>query len=305
MRWFFSLALIFLTSVGHAADRKRVVFVGDSITQAAGYVYFIDAYLFAKQPNLEFELINIGLSSETVCGLSENPQPRPNVNNRLARALELLKPDTVSICYGMNDGIYQPYDVKRFEAYRKGLMEGVVDRCEKAGSKVVLLTPFPFDPVPVAQKLVKKDAQNIGYGRFYEKYDDEVLQKYADYILSQQSDSRKVVDIHKALKDYVAERRKMKPDYTVAGDGVHPNFEGHREAARVILKSFFPNDVEGIDSFLNTVEKDRKDWFKLVQKRSKLMADAWRNVTMNPKSEVPAEVMKQAAALEKEIRAQK
>src|SRR5262245_48224715 len=88
-------------------DGQRVVFLGDSNTAAGKFIAYLDAYLCTRFPEKRFELINLGLLSETVTGLSEpdHPFPRPNVHDRIDRALELSRPDVVVICYGMNDGI--------------------------------------------------------------------------------------------------------------------------------------------------------------------------------------------------------
>src|SRR5947207_14825982 len=91
-------------------DGQRVVFLGDSNTYAGKFIAYLDAYLCTRFPEQRFELITLGLPSETVSGLSEadHPYPRPNIHDRALRALELTKPDIVVICYGMNDGIYSP-----------------------------------------------------------------------------------------------------------------------------------------------------------------------------------------------------
>src|SRR5450755_2131668 len=93
-------------------DGQRVVFLGDSNTYAGKFIAYLDAYLCTRFPDKRFELINLGLPSETVTGLSEadHPYPRPNIHSRVDRALELTKPNVVVICYGMNDGIYSPFD---------------------------------------------------------------------------------------------------------------------------------------------------------------------------------------------------
>jgi hypothetical protein len=50
---------------------KRVLFLGNSITYAGGYVTDIEAYFVTHYPNQSIEFINVGLPSETVSGLSE------------------------------------------------------------------------------------------------------------------------------------------------------------------------------------------------------------------------------------------
>jgi lysophospholipase L1-like esterase len=89
------------------AKARRIMFLGDSITAAGMYVQYFEGYLLTRFPHKRFEIFSLGLPSETVTGLSEpdHPWPRPNVHERLGRALERLKPDTVVACYGMNDGI--------------------------------------------------------------------------------------------------------------------------------------------------------------------------------------------------------
>src|SRR5207245_9870562 len=98
-------------------DGQRVVFLGDSNTFAGQYIAYLDAYLYTRFPDKKFELLNLGLPSETVSGLSEpdHPYPRPCIFERLDRILEKTKPDIVVACYGMNDGIYHPFSVQRFK----------------------------------------------------------------------------------------------------------------------------------------------------------------------------------------------
>src|SRR5690349_8417029 len=136
-------------------DGQRVLFLGDSNTYAGHYVSYLDAYLRTRFPGQKFELINLGLPSETVSGLSEpdHPYPRPDVHERLDRALARTKPDVVVACYGMNDGIYYPFSEERFRKYQDG-MRRLIDRVKASGAAVVLMTTPPFDPQPVRDKLL-------------------------------------------------------------------------------------------------------------------------------------------------------
>src|SRR4051794_28039113 len=79
---------------------RRVVFLGDSITYAGGYIEFVEAYLRVKHPGLRTEFLDLGLPSETVSGLSEPGHaggkfPRPDLHERLERVLDKAKPDLV------------------------------------------------------------------------------------------------------------------------------------------------------------------------------------------------------------------
>jgi lysophospholipase L1-like esterase len=218
-------------------DGKRVVFLGDSNTFAGKFIAYLDAYLCTRFPERRIELINLGLPSETVSGLSEadHPYPRPDVHERAARALELTRPDVVVVCYGMNDGIYSPYAAERFEKYKDGILR-LVEKCEKAGAKVVLMTPAPFDPVPLKAKVLPKIAEKFSWLRPYEQYDEEVLTRYADWLVTLREKKYPVVDAHAALLRHLAAMRKADPAYRVSGDGIHPDANGHLVIALELLK---------------------------------------------------------------------
>ena len=72
---------------------KRVVILGDSNTQAGGYVSFVTYYLEKLHPTKTFDVLGLGLASETLSGLSEDGHaggrfPRPCLFERLDRVLD-------------------------------------------------------------------------------------------------------------------------------------------------------------------------------------------------------------------------
>lgn len=135
---------------------KRVVFVGDSITQSGLYVSFIAYYLNRLHPDQDFDIISLGLASETLSGLSEEGHaggrfPRPQLFERLARLLEKAEPEVVFACYGINDGIYLPLDEQRFAAFRAGVTR-FIEQCREAGvGEIFLITPPIYDAPPEAE----------------------------------------------------------------------------------------------------------------------------------------------------------
>jgi len=247
-----SLALAAVVPAARAEDRfflpaagGRVVFLGDSNTFAGHYVAYIDAYLLTRFPDRKYELLNLGLPSETVCGLSEpdHPYPRPDVHERVDRVLARTKPDVVVLCYGMNDGIYYPFSEERFKKYQDG-MKDVIDRATKAGARVVVVTPPPFDPTPVGDKLLPKTADKFSWMRPYEGYDD-VLTRYSEWLLTLRDKGIVVADAHAEIGRHVAEMRKSNPKYRLSGDGVHVNETGHWLIAQAILRAWnAPADVD-------------------------------------------------------------
>ena len=91
----------------------RIVLLGDSITHDGRWVADLAAWMESK--GYTAEMIDMGLPSETVSGLTEEGHaggkfPRPDLAERLDRVLRVARPDLVIACYGMNCGIYQPLD---------------------------------------------------------------------------------------------------------------------------------------------------------------------------------------------------
>jgi lysophospholipase L1-like esterase len=229
-------------------DGQRVVFLGDSNTFAGHWIGYLDAYLFTRFPERKYQLINLGLPSETVSGLSEpdHPYPRPDIHTRLEQALTKTKPDVVVVCYGMNDGIYYPFSEERLAKYRDGIQK-LLDRIDRSGAKVVLMTPSPFDPTPLKAKLLPKTAEKFSWMRPYEEYDD-VLTRYSEWLLTLREKGRLVVDAHAAVKRHLAEVRRDRPDYVLAGDGIHPSPTGHWLVAQELLRAWkAPADVDSVE----------------------------------------------------------
>jgi lysophospholipase L1-like esterase len=236
-------ALAFIPAAGAAEEKfflqdgQRVVFLGDSNTYAHLYVSYIDAYLVTRFPDQRFDVLNLGLPSENVSGLSEpdHPFPRPNLHDRLARVLEKTKPNVVVACYGMNDGIYYPFADERFKRYQEGI-ERLVQQCEKAGAKVVLLTPPSFDPRPLKDKVQDKTAEKFSWLKPYRDYDD-VLKCYSDWLLTLR-EKHPVIDVHGPMDRFLEDGRKKDEKFYLSGDGIHFDATGHAIIALQVLEAW-------------------------------------------------------------------
>ncbi|MEI9893120.1 MAG: GDSL-type esterase/lipase family protein [Chthoniobacter sp.] len=166
---------------------QRIVFLGDSITHGGGYVEDFELYLFARYPARKFEVIDIGLSSETVSGLSEEGHaggkfPRPDLHERLDRALPKTKPGLVFACYGMNDGIYLPLDEARFAKFREG-MDWLHDKVTAAGAQIIHITPPTFHALDARPK---PDADGNKPASLLGGY-NLVLDRYSAWLVEQRS----------------------------------------------------------------------------------------------------------------------
>ncbi|HAZ65929.1 MAG TPA: G-D-S-L family lipolytic protein, partial [Opitutae bacterium] len=107
-----SICLVFVTP---RAEEPRVVILGDSITYDGRWVARVESALRSTSTYTNATILNLGLPSETASGLSEPGHaggtfPRPCIHDRLGAVLTQTKPTLVIACYGMNDGIYQPFD---------------------------------------------------------------------------------------------------------------------------------------------------------------------------------------------------
>jgi lysophospholipase L1-like esterase len=256
---------------------QRVLWLGDSITQAGDYVTFTEEGLERQFPQQSFDVVSIGRSSETLSGLSEktHPGPRPCVFDRLPRALELVKPAVVIACYGMNDGIYHPPSAERLQAFQDGVRR-LIRLCRAAGAKVVLLTPPPFDRVPV-KNLVQKDAPDFSFRIPYENY-DEVLGEFARWELTLPAEEAQVIDLHGPMNEYLAVQRRNNPEFSFVRDGIHPNAAGHLLMAQLVLRGLgapAPDAAAALDAELARIQADPV--YALIKRRREMRSGAWLN----------------------------
>jgi len=217
---FFICPLAFAASLVDAIAGKKTIFLGDSITQAGAYVSFTSYYLQRLYPDQNFEIYPLGLASETLSGLSEDGHaggrfPRPCLFERLGRVLEKVEPEVVFACYGINCGIYQPLDEKRFTAFKAGVGRLIKD-CKAAGvEQIVIVTP------PIYDVTVKEGEFNY----------DSVMTAYAAWETTINEEGVHVIDLHSAMRKARDARSEV-----FSKDKVHPGNEGHLFMATAILK---------------------------------------------------------------------
>ncbi len=275
---------------------QRVVFLGDSITHGGGYVNAVAAYFATRHPGRAVEFINAGLSSETVSGLSEEGHaggkfPRPDLHERLGRMLAQTRPDLVIACYGMNDGIYLPLAEERFAKFREGITR-LHTTAAKAGARILLVTPPTYE---------EERGGKAGYAA--------VLAHYSNWLMEQRAAAKwDVVDVHTALRDFLAGQRQRDPGFSLAKDGVHPGELGHWLMAREILRHLGARDLVGVASAEDMVASQRNGAaiLKLVRQRQVLMRDAWLSATGHTRPGVKAGLplptaQAQAAAIDREL----
>ena len=291
---------------------ETVLFLGDSITYAGHYVDLVDlAFREAAiaRDTAAPTVIGIGLGSETVCGMTEpgHPFPRPNVHSRLTAALKRIRPDLVFACYGMNDGIYRPFDEERFACYRDGLTR-LCDEVLATGATLVVLTPPPFDAAARSRRTDDlRDTFSGDEQGLYRGY-DEVLARYAEFVRSLAEDTRygghpeigerfAVVDLRTPMLERAEAERASDPTFTFTPDGIHPQQAGHRIMAEAVLSTL---DVP--------VPTASADVLKQVRQRNVLLRDAYLTAVGHERPNTRAgkpltDALPEAAALDETITA--
>jgi lysophospholipase L1-like esterase len=284
-------------SGGEFPEVGRIVFLGDSITHAGGYVQRLEAAMRLQMPQRQVEFLNLGLPSETVSGLSEPGHaggqfPRPVLRERLDRILQQTKPDLVVACYGMNDGIYYPLSEDRMAKFREGIEE-LHRKVEASGAVIIHMTPAFFDAQPIQDRLLPAGLDE--YRQPYAGY-DEVLETYSKWLLEQRSRGWKVIDLHGAMKQAVQDRRKSAPDFTFAADGVHPNEEGQAVVAGPLAREWgLQLDDQGKPQVPQGKSIDSDRLFQLVAQKQRLLQLAWLSSTGHLRPGIPQGVPQQQA----------
>lgn len=297
-----SMACLFGSNVhaqGHLPDANRIVFLGDSITHSGGYIVSLESAVLVQHPERHMEFLNLGLPSETVSGLSEPGHaggqfPRPDLHERLQRVLEQTRPDLVVACYGMNDGIYYPLSEERFARFKSGI-ERLHEHVEKSGAQILHLTPAFFDALPIRDRLLPAGLEE--YRQPYQGYDD-VLEAYSEWLLSKKNDGWIVLDTHAAMKQAVLRQRQNNPQFTFAGDGVHPDAAGQAVIAGPLAKAWgLSLDEKGLPT-----HPQSQAIFDAIGKKQNTLKLAWLSATRHTRPGIgPGLPIDQAQAQAKEL----
>jgi lysophospholipase L1-like esterase len=197
-----------------AAKGDRIVFLGDSITQAGvgpkGYVTLIQKALARKGVTV----IGAGISGNKV----------PDIQARLQKDVLDKKPTAVVIYIGINDvwhGQNDPAKGTSPEKFEAGL-EDVIGRIQKAGAKVLLCTPSVIGELKGGRN--KNDKRLDEYAAIGRKVAEKMKVP--------------VCDLRKAFVAHLeAHNKENKRNGVLTGDGVHLNDAGNKFVADTMLKS--------------------------------------------------------------------
>ena len=212
-----SLALFLsLMTIQSGLAQSRIVFLGDSITEAGvnpgGYVTLVADSL--RTLDAEIEVLGAGISGNKV----------PDLLARLDEDVLAHEPTHVVIYIGIND-VWHHFEFDHVtgtdpETFEEGLGE-LIDRVEESGAAVLLCTP----------SVIGEDTES----------DAEVNLRLAEYAqLSRgiaQEKNVHLCDLRASLEAYLVEQNQDKVyDGILTTDGVHLNAAGNRFVANFMIQ---------------------------------------------------------------------
>ena len=203
-------------------DNERIVFLGDSITQAGagpnGYVTLVRKAIEKRRPNANIEVIGAGISGNRV----------PDLQARLKKDVLDRKPTLVVIYIGINDVWHSIRDrgTSR-EDFQAGL-EDIISQIHDAGAKVILSSPSVIGERVKGENPLKLDKMLDEY----RKVGQEVAKKNGVAYLDLRD------EFHKKLKEINAKDAEKN---VLTTDGVHLNAAGNEFVANVMLNALGVN----------------------------------------------------------------
>jgi len=207
-----SVALLAIMAFTKPKKPMRVVFLGDSITQAGvqpgGYISLLREALKGANLANDFELIGAGISGNKV----------PDLQKRLETDVLAKKPDLVFIYIGINDVWHWTHPCCKDkqggttkENFAAGLKD-IISRIKKQGAKVILCTP-----TVIGEKANSANPQ------------DKMLDEYANVSRQVAQEQGLVLcDLRQAFTDYLkVQNKEDKSQGILTYDEVHLNAAGN------------------------------------------------------------------------------
>ncbi len=211
---------------------QHVAVVGDSITEQKLYSKYIEDYLLMCLSDLDLRIIQLGWSGERA----------PGFEARMENDLIPFQPDVVTTCYGMNDGLYRPYEDSIGRTYRTS-MRNIVRRLGSEGATVLVGSPGAVDTYTFKRGNLPAGVYNHNLSR---------LRDIARDIAREEG--QVFANVHDPM---ILAQLRAKPvlgeAYHVCGrDGFHPRPNGQLVMAYAFLKAM------GVDGEIGRITIDLK-----------------------------------------------
>lgn len=213
----------------------KLAIVGDSITEQKMYSRIIENYLTACVPNLQVTVRQYGWSGERSDGFLR----------RMDRDCLTFEPTVVTLCYGMNDARYRPFDITNGRWYHDHYA-AIVRKLKDRNIRVVVGSPGCSGKLAswVKPKSGTLEEHNLN------------LCALRDIALQvAQENGATFADVFWPMyqQQILAPRRfnKSAEEYAVAGkDGIHPGWAGQAIMAYAFLSAM------GLDGNVGSIEVD-------------------------------------------------
>ena len=214
------VAFFSMTAFTTIQKKQRIVFFGDSITQAGagpgGYITKMGEMLKAKGIDNNYELIGAGIGGNKVYDLYL----------RMDDDVLAKNPDVVVIWVGVNDVWHKRTfgtgtDADKFEKF----YNAIIKKLQAKNIKVLICTPAA-----------------IGEKTDFSNELDGDLNKYAGIIRSiAKNNNCPLIDLRKLTLDYNLSNNKDNKDRGIlTTDGVHLNETGNSTVAEAMYKALIP-----------------------------------------------------------------
>nr|WP_068891976.1 SGNH/GDSL hydrolase family protein [Pedobacter panaciterrae] len=205
-------------------DGDRVVFLGNSITEAGYYASNIWLYYITRFPNRKISIINAGIGGDVV----------GQMNDRFERDVLPKKPNIVVLTFGMNDTGYLEFNAQNADETAK-------QRIAKSQQDFILLTnklqaqpgikPIMMSSSPYDETMENKNNYYKGKSKAMEQI--MAFQKEAA-----KNNNWAYVDLFHPMTEINLREQKRKPDFTITGpDRIHPGRGGHLVMTALFLKN--------------------------------------------------------------------
>jgi lysophospholipase L1-like esterase len=198
----------------------RLAIVGDSITEQKMYSKYIETYLLAVAARPDVHVFQFGWGGETAGGFAV----------RMQNDLATFNPTVATLCYGMNDGAYHPFDAATGKRYEDS-MRAVIGKLVEGKVHTVVGTPGAVDSKFFARTnfgtlnaATSYNESLASLGQIGKKLSAEFQQSFAD--------------VHTPMMESMAKgKAALGEDYDVCGrDGVHPGANGQLAMAYAFLR---------------------------------------------------------------------
>jgi len=230
MKYFLlSLLIVCKLSYGQSVkpfkDGDRVVFAGNSITEAGLYENYIWLYYMTHFPEMNLQVFNGGIGGD-VSG---------QIYDRLAKDILGKNPSVLVVTFGMNDSKYFEYqDTSQTEKIRKeavdtsyaGFLKIEALLKSRPAIRKIIMSSSPYD-----ETMLNKNN--------YFKGKSATIARIADFQKQAATQNNwEYVDLLGPMLSITQREQIKKPDFTLTGpDRIHPGSAGHFVMAYLFLKT--------------------------------------------------------------------